>query len=179
VPKLVKHDDKGRAVELTVVAGALEGAVPGKPPPDSWAAKPDSHVAIWPIRLTANAKYTLPPGPEGVNRTLYYFSGGELSVAGASFPKLTAIKVRSDAAVTLENGDVESEVLVLQGRPINEPVVQYGPFVMNTPAEIQQAFMDYRRTQFGGWPWPAPDPVHAKDHERFAKHADGKVEKAG
>jgi quercetin 2,3-dioxygenase len=179
VPKLIKHDEQHRAVEVTVVAGKLDDAVPGKPPPDSWAARPDAHVAIWPIRMTAGSKITLPPAVAGVNRTLYFFSGQELSVAGASFRSGTAIKVRPDVPLTLENGGGESEVLVLQGRPINEPVVQYGPFVMNTAEEIQQAFSDYRRTQFGGWPWPAPDPVHSKTSERFAKHADGRVEKAG
>jgi redox-sensitive bicupin YhaK (pirin superfamily) len=178
VPKLVQHDEKGRAVEVTVVAGKLLDATPGAPPPSSWASHADAHVAIWPIRLTANAKWTLPAAASGINRTLYFFSGGELSVAGASFPVNTAIKVRPDAPVPLENGAADSEVLLLQGRPIGEPVVQYGPFVMNTPEEIQQAFNDYRRTQFGGWPWPSHEPVHPKDAARFAKHADGKVEKA-
>ena len=56
--------------------------------------------------------------------------------------------------------------------------MQYGPFVMNTRAEIQQAFADYQRTRFGGWPWPSDDPVHARDEGRFARHADGRVERA-
>jgi hypothetical protein len=73
------------------------------------------------------------------------------------------------------NGPVE--ILLLQGRPIGEPVAQYGPFVMNTRAELEQAFADYRRTLFGGWPWPENAPVHGRDAGRFAKHADGRVER--
>jgi hypothetical protein len=48
---------------------------------------------------------------------------------------------------------------------------------MNTRAEIQQAFADYQRTKFGGWPWASDDPVHPREEGRFAKHADGKVER--
>ena len=70
--------------------------------------------------------------------------------------------LRADVTVTIDGGPDGVEVLVLQGRPIGEPVAQYGPFVMNTDAEIQQAFADYRRTGFGGWPWPADDPVHGR-----------------
>jgi hypothetical protein len=88
----------------------------------------------------------------------------------------TAISVRADAEVALTNGPEASEILVLQGRPMGEPVVQYGPFVMNSRAEIEQAIADYRRTSFGGWPWPSHAPVHARDAGRFAKHADGRVE---
>ena len=65
---------------------------------------------------------------------------------------------------------------MLQGKPINEPVAQYGPFVMNTQEEIREAMMDYQRTQFGGWPWPEDEHVHPRERGRFALHADGKEE---
>ena len=65
---------------------------------------------------------------------------------------------------------------MLQGKPIQEPIVQHGPFVMNTRAEIERAILDYRKTGYGGWPWPTDDPVHERDRGRFARHADGRVE---
>merc|ERR1719150_2216587 len=66
--------------------------------------------------------------------------------------------------VTVSPGAV---VLVLQGRPIKEPVVQHGPFVMNSSKEIWEAYADYRRTGFGGWPWNEDVVVHGKKG-RFA-----------
>ena len=55
--------------------------------------------------------------------------------------------------------------------------MQYGPFVMNTEEEIRQAFADYRESQFGGWLWPASDPVSDRDSGRFARFPDGTAEK--
>jgi hypothetical protein len=82
-----------------------------------------------------------------------------------------------EAEVALVAGTDEVELLLLQGRPIAEPVAQHGPFVMNTRAEIEQAFVDYRRTRFGGWPWPSDGPVHGAAPERYARRTDGSIER--
>ena len=177
VPRHVVRDDAGRATEITVVAGAIGDTRAPAPPPRSWAARPDTHVAIWTVCMEPGARWTLPTGPSNVNRSLYFFEGSSVSIAGRTFDTHAAVKVRPDAEVTLENGSEPAELLLLQGRPIAQPVVQYGPFVMNSREEIQQAIRDYQRTGFGGWPWPSDDPVHARDAGRFAKHTAGRVER--
>jgi len=174
IPKHVFKDAAGRVTEVTTIAGELGGKQPPPPPPKSWAARPDTDVAIWCLKLEAGATWTLPAAhhPEAV-RTLYFFAGASLKIDDRMFDAHVAAVVQSDLEIRLEAGETACELLMLQGRPIGEPVAQHGPFVMNSRAEIQQAFADYQRTQFGGWPWPADDPVHARDAGRFAKHIDG------
>lgn len=177
IPRHVARDAEGRTTEVTIIAGALAGTRPLAPPPDSWAARADSDVAIWSIRMAPGATWTLPAIRAGTNRTLYFFRGKGLRVADRALGESAGVRLVPEAEVRLEAGPSGAELLLLQGRPIGEPVVQYGPFVMTTPEEIQQTFMDYRRTQFGGWPWAKDDPVHGRDATRFARHADGKVER--
>jgi hypothetical protein len=107
---------------------------------------------------------------------LYIHAGESLTLGGHRVDGQAAVEVKADAALPLRNGASPCEVLVLQGRPIGEPVVQYGPFVMNTQAEIVQTFNDYQRTQFGGWPWSDQAPVHGAEGARFARHPDGRTE---
>jgi len=162
--------------EITVIAGALDGAAPPAPPPDSWASDPASDLAIWHVRLLPGATCTLPAAQPTSARVLYVFEGDTVDVAGTEVGNDTGVVVQADVPVTLTAGPAEVEVLVLQGRPIGEPVARYGPFVMNTEAEIEQAFSDYRETQFGGWPWPDDAPTHGAARPRFARHTDGRVE---
>jgi redox-sensitive bicupin YhaK (pirin superfamily) len=163
--------------EVVVVAGELDGATPPPPPPDSWASDPQSALAIWTIKLSPGARWTLPAGPAGVNRALYSFTGDKVQIADRALSGPSWARLSAEREVELQNnGAVDAEFLYLQGRPIGEPVVQYGPFVMNTQPEIQQAMMDYRRGVFGRWPWPSDAPVHARERGRFAIHADGRRE---
>ena len=118
----------------------------------------------------------MPPARAGTGRSLYFFRGTALTVGGRAVAPNHAVALRADAEVSLESGSDHTEVLLLQGRPIGEPVVQYGPFVMNSRAEIEQAIAEYHRTHFGGWPWPNEAPVHPRQAGRFARYPDGHVE---
>ena len=133
-------------------------------------------MPIWNIKLEPGAQWTIPKASAGINRTLYYYEGQEINISGTPISKYQAVEVYSDFDIIIHNGNTQGRLLILQGRPINEPVIQYGPFVMNTKEEINQAFEDYHKTQFGGWPWKKGDQVHDRNAGRFALHADGTKE---
>jgi quercetin 2,3-dioxygenase len=191
IPRHVAVDEAGRTTVVTVIAGALAGLTPPAPPPHSWASRPDSELAIWHLRLEPGATWELPATEhDDVVRMLYVFEGAALEVGDHRLETGTGAQLRSDQPVAIRSvptadadarvaaTDQATECLVLAARPIGEPVAQYGPFVMNTEDEIRQAFADYRRTEFGGWPWAVDDPVHDAAQSRFARHGDGRTESA-
>jgi redox-sensitive bicupin YhaK (pirin superfamily) len=178
IPTEVHRDGDGGRTEVTVIAGRLGDSAPPSPPPHSWASRTDADVAIWSIRMEPGARWLLPAAQGGADtgRILYFFDGATLQVADHQLNADTAAALDASADVELVAGAEPVEILVLQGRPIGEPVAQHGPFVMNTRDEIAQAFEDYRRTGFGGWPWPQDGPVHGREDRRFARHVDGREE---
>jgi redox-sensitive bicupin YhaK (pirin superfamily) len=174
-------DAAGRATDVTVIAGGYEGLVPHAPPPASWASRPEADAAIWHIVMAPGARIDLPPATGGADTVrVFYVFEGSVTVDGDGdgdrVDKDTGVVVDAEATAPLVAGSDGAEILMLQARPIGEPVAQYGPFVMNTQQEIEQAFADYRATGFGGWPWDRPDPVHGAAAGRFARHADGRHE---
>lgn len=184
IPRTTVLDEAGRSTEITVIAGAVARArppspAPLSPPPNSWASNPDSDVAIWTLKMAPGARYTLPRAQPGTSRTLYFFAGRSIRIAGRELQVRVGALLRGDRPVEVLNGPVEAELLLLQGRPIGEPVAQHGPFVMNTQAEIREAFSDYQRTRFGGWPWPSDEPVHPAGAGRFARHPGGRLDEPG
>lgn len=177
VPRLAFEDGDGRRTEVMLVAGRMGDTTPPAPPPHSWAADAANEVMILTARLAPGARWTLPKASPGLNRTLYFFNGESLAIDGRTVPAGTAVVLRSDLDAPLQNGAAEGELLLLQGRPIGEPVAQYGPFVMNSRQQLEEAFHDYQRTQFGGWPFDSDAPVHPREQGRFARRPDGSVER--
>ena len=178
IPHRTSVDEAGAETEVVCIAGRLgDTAEPLAPPPDSWASQAESDLAIWTLKMAPGARWTLPAASgDKTRRKLYFFKGSRVTIDGQAVDHAAAIELRATLPVQLVNGPDAAEFLLLQGRPIGEPVAQYGPFVMNTEQELRQAYDDYRRTEFGGWPWPDHAPVHGAEPARFARHADGRVE---
>ena len=110
--------------------------------------------------MAPGAKWTLPAAQAGTNRTLYFFRGSGLGVGVQSVPPNSGIELRGDVAVALENGPDESELLLLQGRPINEPVVQYGPVRDEHPRRDPADHRGLPAHAVWRWPWRSEEPVH-------------------
>jgi hypothetical protein len=176
IPLVQIQDENGNAVEINVIAGRVGNVTALDPAPDSWAAEPENEVAIWTIKMEAGAQWEIEAASEQANRSLYFYRGSSIRIDGEEILVEKAIQLKPNQELIIENGNTDGYFLLLQGKPINEPVVQYGPFVMNTQAEIQQAMHDYQRTEFGGWPWSRRDQVHPREKGRFARHQDGTEE---
>lgn len=128
---------------LRVIAGDYNGA--------RGPARTHSAMDVWDIRLRANGQARLPVGQ---GRTLaVVVLRGTVQVNGTEIARegQWVLLDREGADVSLEaNGD--ASVLLLSGEPLDEPVVGYGPFVMNTQAQIAEAVEDYNSGAFGRMP---------------------------
>ncbi|PKM22937.1 MAG: quercetin 2,3-dioxygenase [Gammaproteobacteria bacterium HGW-Gammaproteobacteria-14] len=94
------------------------------------------------IEIAANQQAIIPL-PVSHNAFIYVFEG-TLSSAGKAVPQHAAALLGSGDNLQVTTGDEGARFLLIAGKPLNEPVVQYGPFVMNSAAEIEQALRDYR-----------------------------------
>eukprot|EP01041_Mallomonas_annulata_P014018 gene14018-29848_t len=137
IPEVALPDGAGTA---RIIAGELLGA---KGPAHTFTP-----MQVWDLRLKAGHTVTLPAAAGHTTAPLVLRGRVRLSdgkeVVAANLPVFS----RDGEGVTLEVLD-DSTVLWLSGEPIDEPVVGYGPFVMNTEAEIHQAFTDFQSGKMG------------------------------
>jgi redox-sensitive bicupin YhaK (pirin superfamily) len=177
IPEIESIHSNGAKTTVRLIAGNLQGKNSLDPTKASWANDPRHHVGIYLIKMEANATFTLPAVSGTLNRNIYYYEGKDIVIDGTRIEVSHRVKLVGDQEVEIVNGAEDSFILVLEGEPIQEPVAQYGPFVMNTEQEIREAFREFQRTQFGGWQWGSFDHVNERTFGRFARHSDGKNEK--
>lgn len=138
-PDAIPEVTTENGVVVRVIAGHSQG-VPGA------VIKPDTEPLFLDIHLPANTRFhqTLPAGHHAF---VYTYRGqadiGDQSVAGRH------MGILSDHGTDFEvSANEPTRLLLIAGKPLNEPIAQYGPFVMNTNEQIQQTLQDYRAGQF-------------------------------
>ena len=176
IPIINHKDDSDSRTTIQVIAGKINNTKALEPTPDSWAANSKNAVGVYTVKMDANAIWTLPKLEVEANRSLFFYKGNKIIIEEKTIYTNHIIELQANAKIEIQNGNQDAYFLILEGKPIGEPVAQYGPFVMNTQEEIQQAMKDYGRTQFGGWPWSEREVVHHREKGRFALHTSGKEE---
>jgi redox-sensitive bicupin YhaK (pirin superfamily) len=158
-----------------LIFGQLDGQTQSVCPPNSWAAEAENQLQLVQYIIDPGATLILTPHQGDVNRALYLYKG-DATLNQVLVEEGQGVYIEADEHLSLENpSDKPAFLLLMQGRPIEEPVAKYGPFVMNTNEEIEAAISKYRRTEFGGWPWPEAEHVHGADRGRFAQYPDGYI----
>jgi redox-sensitive bicupin YhaK (pirin superfamily) len=160
--------------DVRIISGSWNEHSAPSAPNASWANNPENEVALYILTIRAGGSVQLPLASADANRMMYHIDGGSAMVESNELKPTHGMELRADVSTILEAMEDDVRVLILQGKPIAEPVAKHGPFVMNTQEEIYQAFHDYQRTQFGGWPWGPSDIVHPREQGRFAKMGDGR-----
>ncbi|ODU02077.1 MAG: hypothetical protein ABS89_06230, partial [Thiobacillus sp. SCN 63-1177] len=94
------------------------------------------------VTLAAAARFSLPLS--GTRNAFVYVFEGAARLAGQELQTHNLAVLGTGDTVDIVAGEEGARFILVAGRPIGEPVVQYGPFVMNTREEIEQAFADYR-----------------------------------
>ena len=127
------------AAEVRVVAGEALGIKGGV----------ETHMPIQYLHFKLNAgaqvKHTI---PRNLNAMIYTIKGA-VSIDGKQVPEYNLAALANDADEIEASASEPAEFLLVAAEPIHEPVARYGPFVMNTQAELQQAFEDFRSGRMG------------------------------
>jgi redox-sensitive bicupin YhaK (pirin superfamily) len=128
-------DAAGEGARVRVLAGEYGGR-------KGVIRDPNTEVLYLDVALDAGADFRLPV-PASHNAFVYVFEG-DAETAGQALPRHSLAVLGEGDEVDLVAGPEGARFILVAGKPIGEPVVQYGPFVMNTRQEIEQAFADYR-----------------------------------
>lgn len=136
VPKIAYGDS-----EIRVIAGDLEG---NRGP----VQQPDQQLLMADLRFRDST--AIPVTSYGQAARLAYVYEGAVVINGEQVERGELVRLDSDSNLTISALEGEAGMILLAGKPIGEPVAQYGPFVMNTQAEIEQAIRDYQQGRLTG-----------------------------
>jgi quercetin 2,3-dioxygenase len=150
IPQIDLRSDSGAAAgAVRLIAGEYgETGGTGEAGSTRGAAHTFTPMNVWDVRVHAGQSLSLPQ-PEGWT-TLILVQSGQVAVNGSAPVGAAQLIMLSRAGSQVQiSASQDSQVLLLAGQPIDEPIVGYGPFVMNSEPEIRQAFADFHAGKFG------------------------------
>lgn len=133
--------------ELPIAGGSTARIIAGSFEGTAGPASTFSPVNLWDLRLKADTEIMLPL-PEGHNSMIAVLTG-HVTIHGQGLGEATITRLSTTGEGVTLRADGDAIVLVLTGEPIDEPVCGHGPFVMNSEAEIRQAFADFQSGRMG------------------------------
>ena len=139
-PGTVPEFTTEQGITVRVIAGSSHGVAGAE-------QRPVTEPLYLDLHLPAGTAFTQPI-PPGHNAFTYTYRGCA-AITGTPVPDRHMAILANDGApaVRIEAAE-DTRLLLIAGRPLNEPIAQYGPFVMNTQAELHQAMLDYQAGQF-------------------------------
>jgi len=157
--------------QLKVLVGRYFATAAQRPADTSYGFDEDHYINVWDGHLKKGEEITIPKFPEDVKVQLYV-ADGLLAAADYEVVSDSLLVYTSDTELVFTARE-DTEFMVFTGKAIDEEVFAYGPFVMNTREEVIQAYRDFEKNQFGGWPWSSSAPVIPSDKGRFSVHDKG------
>lgn len=176
IPESNIKNENGGNVKIKVILGEYNGVKSIDPLENSWAKDPNHHVGIALLEMDPETEFVLPAVNSTMNRYLFFYDGNSiLNLDEYTMEKGLFAELDGGEEIRIKNGSGAAQIIILEGEPIGEPVAARGPFVMNTERELEDSYAEYRRTQFGGWPWgnSEMDLVNPKETGRFASYRFG------
>ncbi|MEZ5604924.1 MAG: pirin family protein [Burkholderiaceae bacterium] len=139
-PAAIPEFEATGGVRVRVIAGESHGVAGA-------VSRPDTEPLVLDVHLPAGTRF-VQPLPAGHNAFTYTYRGSA-RVSGTEVPDRHMAILANDGRESVEIEAIgDTRVLIVAGRPLNEPIAQYGPFVMNTADQIRQTLDDYRRGAF-------------------------------
>ncbi|NGZ90622.1 pirin family protein [Psychroflexus maritimus] len=176
IPREEIMSSNGKKTSIKIIAGQLCQTKALAPTPDSFASKEENQVNIWRISMEEGAEFQFPESSLASHRNLYFFEGNKIEINGKEISNGHQIELDAQEKTKLVCTAEAAEFLFLEAKPINEPVVQRGPFVASSPEAMNEVIRHYQETEFGGWPFATYEQVHPVAARRFAQHSGGKIE---
>jgi len=129
--------------DMRIVAIAGTATVDGEVEVSGYFDRPQTRPLLWDMQLEGAREVSI--GIPATQTVMIYVFEGQVEIAGTQVNARHLARLEEGDRIELVNhGNVQTRFLVIAGEPLKEPIVQYGPFVMNRPEEIEQAIQDYR-----------------------------------